>query len=405
MKKKIAVIVLSLILVLSFVQTAFAAGQTHQLAFDENGEFTVLHVCDIQDGYPVSKSCAQYLRETLNVYKPDLVVLGGDNTTASEEDKELAIKEICEIFVEAQTYFTLVFGNHDAENNMSREEQFVLYKLYGGEYCLAYDADESLTGVGTHNLTVLSSDRTRIAYNIYMFDSNMYVYDEKGEELGYDCVNPDQIDWYKGVSASLREQNGGEPVPAMAFQHIAPQEANEVLFVESPIPLGLLGQDKDGITYTYLPEFWKIKEGLMLEHPGSGYYNYGQFDAMAEAGDVEAVFFGHDHVNDYVIEKDGIEMINTPSCTFNSYADTSSWGTRLITINENDVHNYKTEIILVGAMALREGSEIISYGEITADEARASVFARWLGQLFIKATRYIAYEVAPKVMELIGGLV
>jgi len=126
---------------------------------------------------------------------------------------------------------------------------------------------------------------------------------------------------------------------------------------------------------------------------------------MAEAGDVEAVLFGHDHVNDYVIEKDGIEMINTPSCTFNSYADTSSWGTRLITINENDVHNYKTEIILVGAMALREGSEILSYGEITADEARASVFARWLGQLFIKVTRYIAYEVAPKVMELIGGLV
>ena len=180
MKKKIAVIVLSLVLMLSLVQTAFAAGQTHQLAFDENGEFTILHVCDIQDGYPVSKSCAQYLRETLNVYKPDLVVLGGDNTIASEEDKELAIKEICEIFVEAQTYFTLVFGNHDAENNMSREEQFVFYKLYGGEYCLAYDADESLTGVGTHNLTVLSSDRTRIAYNIYMFDSNMYVYDEKG---------------------------------------------------------------------------------------------------------------------------------------------------------------------------------------------------------------------------------
>lgn len=405
MKKKFAVILLSLVLMLGLMQSAFAAVPAHQLAFDENGEFRILHICDIQDGYPVSKSCAQYIRETINAYEPDLVVLGGDNTVASKKNKEKAIKEICNIFVETRTYFTLVFGNHDAENNMSRKKQFALYQLYGGEYCLAYDADKALTGVGTHNLTVLSSDRTRIAYNIYMFDSNMYVYDENGEELGYDCVNPDQIEWYKGVASSLKEQNGGEPVPAMAFQHIAPQEANEILFIESPIPLGKLGQDKDGISFTYLPEFWNIKEGLMLEHPGSGYYNYGQFDAMVEAGDVDAIFYGHDHVNDYVIEKDGIEFINTPSCTFNSYADSSSWGSRLITINENDVHNYKTEIILVGAMALKEGSEILSYGEITVDEARASVLARWIGQLFIKATRYVAYEVAPKVVELLGNLV
>ena len=405
MKKKIAVILLSLVLLLSLVQTAFASQTAHQLAFDENGEFSILHLCDLQDGYPLSKSCAQYVRETIREYKPDLVVLGGDNTVASKDKKELAIKEICDIFVETETYFTLVFGNHDAERNMSREEQLAFYQLYGGEYCLAYDADKALTGVGTHNLTVLSSDRTKIAYNLYMFDSNMYVYDENGEELGYDCVNPDQIEWYKGVASSLKEQNGGEAVPAMVFQHIAPQEANEVLFIESPIKLGKLGQDRDGVSFTYLPEFWNIKEGLMLEYPGSGYYNYGQLDAMVEAGDVDAILYGHDHVNDYVIETDGIELINTPSCTFNSYFDSSSWGSRLITINENDVHNYKTEIILVGAMALKEGSEILSYGEITVDEARASVLARWIGQLFIKATRYIAYDVVPKVMELLGGLV
>lgn len=404
MKRKIAVIILAFVLLLSTMQSAFAT-DTHQLSFDQNGEFKILHLCDLQDGYPMSRSCAQYVREVLAEYEPDLVVLGGDNTVAAEEDKEAAIKEICDLFVESETYFTLVFGNHDAENNMSREDQFAFYQLYGGKYCLAYDADESLTGVGTHNLTVLSSDKTKTAYNIYMFDSNMYVYDENGEEIGYDCVHPDQIQWYRETAEALRNENGGEVVPAMAFQHIAPQEANEVLFVESPIRLGIFGKDCDKVTYTYLPEFWKIKEGLMMEHPGSGYYNYGQFDAMVETGDVSAVLYGHDHVNDYVIEKDGIEMINTPSCTFNSYYDGSSWGSRLITIYENDTDNYKTEIILVGAMALKENSRIFDYGEITVDEARASVLARWIGKAFIKVTHYFAYDVVPQVKTLLESLV
>lgn len=401
MRRKLAVIFLSLILIISTMQFAFASGSAHQLAFDENGEFKIMHICDIQDGYPVSKSCAQYIRETLIEYKPDLAVLGGDNTVADIEYKEAAIKEICDLFVETKTYFTLVFGNHDAQDNMSREEQFSLYKRYGGEYCLAYDADESLTGVGTHNLTVLSSDKSKIAYNIYMFDSNMYVYDEDGNELGYDCVNPDQIEWYKETAAALKEQNGGQVVPAMAFQHIAPQEADEVLFIESPIKLGKLGKDCDGVTYSYLPEFWKIKEGLMLEIPGAGYYNHGQFDAMVETGDVAAILFGHDHVSDYVIEKDGIEMINTPSCTFNSYYDGSNRGNRLITIYEDDIDNYKTELILVGAQALKENSKILDYGEITVHDARASVLANWIGKIFIEITHIFAEKIVPMVMDFV----
>ena len=39
------------------------------------------------------------------------------------------------------------------------------------EYCLAYDADPEIYGMGTHNLPVMSSDGKKVAYNIWMFDS------------------------------------------------------------------------------------------------------------------------------------------------------------------------------------------------------------------------------------------
>lgn len=403
MKRKLMGMILVVILILTTTQVAFAQTEKHQLKFDENGEFKIMHICDIQDKYPLNLSCAQYIKEILAEYKPDLVVLGGDNTVADIEDKEEAIKEICELFTESNTYFTLGFGNHDAEKNMSREEQFEFYRLYGGEYCLAYDADENLTGVGNHNLTVLSSDETYVAYNLYMFDSNMYVYDEDGNKLGYDCVHQDQIDWYKETSERLKAENGGKNVPALAFQHIVPQEANEVLFVQSPIPLGDLGKDCAETSYTFLPMFWNIKEGLMLEMPTSGYYNLGQFDAMVETGDVQAIFCGHDHINSYVIEKDGVEIINTPSCTFRSYSDDTNRGCRLITLNENDPENYKTEIIGIGEQALKENSQILSFGDMTVHQARASVVRAYIGDLVIKITHYVYEEIIPAISQIIGG--
>ena len=253
--KKIISIFLSIILVFAHSAVAFAAlpGENDVLKFDENGEFKIFNICDIQDHFPMNKTTVAFIKDMIKLYNPDLVVLGGDNTTAPKETKADAIKEICDIFVECETYFTFVFGNHDDEQDVSREELFEMYKLYGGEYCLAYDAVPELAGVGTHNLTVKSSDGSKIAYNLYMFDSNSYVYDEDGNELGYDCVRPDQIEWYKNTAAELKAANGGKAVKAMAFQHIIVQDIYEMMFYEFPLALGEATVNFDGQSYTYLP--------------------------------------------------------------------------------------------------------------------------------------------------------
>ena len=158
--KKVFSILLSIVLIFSHAVFAFAAipGDNDVLKFDENGEFKIFNICDIQDDYPMNITTKEFIKDMIKLHSPDLVVLGGDNSTALKEVKAEAIKELCDIFVESKTYFTFVFGNHDDEQDVSREELFEMYKLYGGKYCLAFDAVPSLTGVGTHNLTVKSSD-------------------------------------------------------------------------------------------------------------------------------------------------------------------------------------------------------------------------------------------------------
>lgn len=370
MKKFISVL-LSVVMVFAMASVGFAAvsGENDVLKFDENGEFKIFNICDIQDNFPMHKTAKQFITDMINIYDPDVVILGGDNTVASAETKAQAIEEICNIFVETETYFTLVFGNHDDEQGVSREDLLSLYQQYGGEYCLAYDADPSLTGVGTHNLTVKSFDGSKIAYNLYMFDSNSYTYDEAGNRLGYDAVHKDQIEWYKNTSAAVKEANGGETVHAMAFQHIVVQEAFEELFIESPINLGPLTLNFDGKSYTYLPFVRDMKDGFVLEAPCPGYYNYGQLDAFAETGDMVAVFSGHDHPNTYTVNKKGVDIVNTPGASFESYGDNSVRGLRLITLNESNTAVYETKVLTVTDYMLGDGAYLADFGEITMMDA------------------------------------
>ncbi len=362
MTKKFLSILLACLMLFGMVITASAIPASHQLQFDADGKFKIIHLTDIQDDYPMVPASKQFIKEMLAAYKPDLVVLGGDNTISAYEDKEASIKEICDIFVESGTYFTLVFGNHDAEQGYTREELFPMYAKFGGEYFLGYDAanidGSDMTGVGTHNLTVKSSDGAKVAYNLYMFDSNMYVKDEDGNSLGYDCVHEDQIEWYKATSAKLKEENGGVVVPAMAFQHIVVQEAVEQLFYKSPVSLGSAGRDYDNVHYSFLPKPSAIKDGLLLEMPCPGYYNCGQFDAMVETGDIKAIFSGHDHVNDYTITLDGINITNTAGETYHSYSNICNRGARLIELDEKDLSSYESTKITCAEMTLREDSLI-----------------------------------------------
>lgn len=389
--KKLISVMLSVVMIFALATVAFAAvsGDNDVLKFDDNGEFKIFNICDIQDMYPMHKTAKQFITDMIEIHDPDIVILGGDNTVSTAATKAQAIEEICNIFVETETYFTLVFGNHDDEQGVSREELLRLYQLYGGKYCLAYDADPALTGVGTHNLTVKSSDGSKTAYNLYMFDSNSYTSDENGNRLGYDAVHKDQIEWYKNTSAAVKEENGGETVHAMAFQHIVVQEAFEKLFIESPWNLGDLTLNFDNKYYTYLPFTRNIKDGFLLEAPCPGYYNYGQFDAFVETGDVVAVFSGHDHPNSYVVTKDGVDIVNTPGASFESYGDNSVRGLRLITVNEKDTSVYETEVLTVSEYMLGDGAYLADFGEITMMDAVFGKIQKVLMKLYLSLVQFL----------------
>lgn len=332
-------------------QTAFAVNP-YELRFDENGEFVIIQFADCQDVYPAREAMIAFMNEALDYVLPDLVVFTGDNTVTDDLG---GYEEILTPVVQRGLPFTFCLGNHDGENSAiyTRDDLLPIYQSYPG--CLAYDADPALSGTATHNLPILSSNGGEAVFNIWMFDSGNYMENKDGN-WSYSCVRADQVEWYRNKSAQLETENGGL-VPSLAFQHIIPQEGYE-MFYESPFALGEATKNfDDGKSYTYIPDFSKF-EGYIFEPPCPSLCNYGQWDAFIERGDVLALSVGHDHTNCFVADIGGVDLINTPGCTWHSYGNDLVRGCRVFRLSENDPWNYETEVVTAAQLAIKDGSQI-----------------------------------------------
>ncbi len=324
----------------------FSSKPDNTLKFDENGKFRILQIADTQDDMFPAPGMIKMIETAVNKYEPDLVVFTGDNTGTLDIalDVQYTVKSIIDPIAERGIPFTFVFGNHDAEN-VSKETHYAAYRDY--DNCLAYDADPAIYGMGTHNLTIKSSDGTKVAYNLWMFDSNMY-----DEVEGYDYIHEDQLAWYVNTSNALKAANGGEAVPSLAFQHIVPYEIKDYV-IETPEldPNGFTSKNEEtGEIHHYVLDPDYAEAGSVLrEYPCPSRIHGEQMSKFVQQGDVNAVFVGHDHVNDYVVHTkmnaaDGaaIDIVNTPGATFQSYGNEEMRGCRIIDIDESNPWEYET---------------------------------------------------------------
>ena len=353
MSKKVLAVILAV--VLAFGALSFAAfaktsaeADTH-LQFDENGEFKIMQIADMQDGFPMKSITKNLMRKAIETENPDLIVLTGDNINSSAGESALiyapSINEFMSIFEEYGIPVAAVFGNHDAEGDISRAQQMEVYEKYD---CFVGCAGEDMGDYtcGTYYVPLYSSaDADDMIFNLWMIDSGDY--NKENDLGGYAAVTKTQIDWYVKTEAELAAANGGEVVPSILFQHIVVPEIFDAL---EPADAET-GTCTNGTNYYKLPEGAK---GKLPEYPCPPNYNNGEFDALYENGNVLGIFFGHDHYNTYEVDYKGIKLCNTPGVGFASYNGIDN-GVRTITLHEDDLTTFDTEVVTY--LELFEGDE------------------------------------------------
>jgi hypothetical protein len=245
------------------------------LRFNSSGKFKIIQVTDAHIKYDseYSKETVEMLNLVLDAEKPDLVIFTGDVVTGKpyKEGFEMVIEPV----ISRKIPWALVFGNHDDEQDMTREQLATLIQTY------PYNTGnmkkvKNVTGYGNYTLEIKDKNNKSIRAVLYCMDSNAYSTLKPGVE-GYGWFAFDQVDWYRKQSAKYTSGNNGDPLPALAFFHI-------------PLP-----------EYRFVKILPNVKmAGVRLEDECSPEINTGMFAAMLERGDVMGTFVGHDHINDYI---------------------------------------------------------------------------------------------------------
>lgn len=317
-----------------------------RLQFRPNGKFKILQLTDVHGICKKTPDTTRLIEGILDKEKPDLVVITGDQIKGyglsylhgdKRKKVEQAIDNYTEPIDRRGIPFAVTFGNHDPQVGYSAEEQIKMYEAF--DHCIVPEDDFRLEA-GTFSLPIYSSRSDEPAVNLYLIDTGT-----NAKEGGYEALPTEKIDWYRGIRDKLREK-WGRYIPSMVFQHIPVHEIYNLFDeVDKKHP------DAVKAYRIHKGQFFKLKDefahgDVKLYEPASiPDVNTGEFEAMTEKGDVFAMYFGHDHQNNFVGTYQGIDMGFGPSCGFNEYGNGVERGCRIIELDENDVRHYNTYVV------------------------------------------------------------
>ena len=305
----------------------------------KNGRFRVLMMSDLHGGPGGSPQLYDAVEATVAHTLPDLVVVDGDTSWATDEKSQKEyLATLTEPFEKRGIPWCHIFGNHD-HGYMPNEVSETVFESF--PHCVNKRGDPEITGVSNYVLPVMSGDGTKPVFNVWALDSgdNMrefrarwglpedfrpvmpnYIY----EGRDYNSVSFDQQMWYWQASLAL-EKYAGAKVPGIMIMHI-------------PIPeFKTVALNREACGY----------RGNQGESVGCGELNTGLFATALQRGDIRGIYAGHDHFNDFSGTYCGIELGYDGGMDYDCYVCDEVRGARVFDIDENDPANYKTYLVKI----------------------------------------------------------
>ncbi|KAM7209849.1 Metallo-dependent phosphatase [Rhypophila decipiens] len=227
-----------------------------------------------------------FIGRILDIEKPDLVILTGDQLHHDIPDSKSALFKVVAPIIERSIPFAAVFGNHDSEGIHALSRPVQMSILQHLPFSLCEPGPEHVDGIGNFYLQVLAPAPSQLPLStLYFLDSHGQI-PSKTRNPDYDPIKQSQIDWFTDTSRAQRSArrrrekdndngngNGNDHFHlSLAFLHIP------------------------------LPEFGDrrlcIRGGQRREPSESPSFNSHFYEALAREG-IAALGCGHDHVNDF----------------------------------------------------------------------------------------------------------
>ena len=326
MKKKKILIVLTVLIASLFVFSVAGCQSYREFAgsgkekgsvdltlkFDEQGNFKILQMTDIQFIDYIDDESLAVMDATIEYAKPDLIVVTGDQISPEYLGGQSGkAKKICGqitgYFDSKEIPWTLCFGNHDGAMNvlskkdMLKEYQKSAYFIGGLEeskYCDMYINEEEDTYCN-YFLPVYSNSGESVEYGVFVMDCATSL---GSPYIGY---TEGQIDFYNNMSEKYGvKMSMYTHEPTEEFQTMYDNRENaEIVSVFK----GEIESPEDGKTY-YPTKNPETNEALRK--------------SLVANKNVDGIYVGHDHLSNFA----GIYNIADDYSICLGYGRMSSYG-------------------------------------------------------------------------------
>lgn len=227
-------------------------------------QFTDLHLMNDEK----DDMTYQLMSSLIQHEKPDFIAITGDQTMS--KDAVMLYRELGQFMDSHQIPYSFVFGNHDTEGGTYQE---LIDAISDSTYLLF---DQGPLHLGYSNFCITLLDQNIPFGKLVFMDSHIddfFMIDGK-MTWGYGVFSEDQLAWY-----DLKLIN---PVPHLIFFHIPLVELKETSPHDS------------------------MHQGDYYESPSTQGINTGFFQRAILTKQAKGMFYGHDHLNDFTYEKEGI---------------------------------------------------------------------------------------------------
>ena len=318
----------SAILLASCGKTTYSFGNYEDytkrtLSFSEN--MRVLQITDSHWGIGSNLDLEeQYITGLVNKANPDIIVLDGDMFMHANR------KIVDRFFTLIDSFnipFCYAYGNHDLQGQYSSTYIDESVKKRTNSL-LVNDLNDGLFGRSNYYVNLVDASGN-VVWQVLIMDSNSYV--TSGH---YDIFHEDQVSWYRSIVTETTTRNGNITVPQLAFYHIP-----GLYFRDALDEYLLTSEGRDNSLCDALDNLSGNGTGCAREDVYHGYADDGIFDVMVELGSTKGIFVGHDHINNFHLDYQGIKLCYNLKAGQNIYHDNRLFGGQVIEIHSDGTFN------------------------------------------------------------------
>lgn len=268
--------------------------------------FKILQLTDLHYHLPhKTKETDNIVKRLVSENDPDMIVITGDSVFGPTN--MTYTKHVAKLMDSFKIPWTIVYGNHDDEGKSDKYWMGAVYE--NAQYSLYRNGPCNIGGTGNYVVNLTKDGQP--FYSVIMMDSNRVTHYKGKEEYG--SFTPSQVSWYSWVCDGLKE-NGYD---------------NSMMFFHIPFP-----------EYLDAYENWEnsnfdsnIGVGEKREGVCAAPYNSGMFTKIKDKGHSGYVFVGHDHVNNYSVQYQDVQLSYGMKSSRQFYSDDDMIGGTLISIN------------------------------------------------------------------------